>query len=247
MVSTSFPSQLDSSLIEYYICICFIKIVVLENIDHGNIFNDGDPRKVMLQLKTFKGGYDDNFSYVLFDDKEACIIDAAIDPKILMKFVTDKGLELKLVVMMHSHFDHVVGYDFYRKHRVKIFASENFPKDVDKKLSNGDSFFVGESELKVIATPGHIEDCICILVEGKLFTTDTLFIDGCGRCDLAGANVEKQYDSLYHKIMNLPDSTVIFPGHDYGSMEFDTLGNQKKSNHFLTARSKEEFIRERMG
>jgi glyoxylase-like metal-dependent hydrolase (beta-lactamase superfamily II) len=203
----------------------------------------------MLQLKTFKGGYDDNFSYVLFDSdsREACIIDTAIDPKILKEYISDNELELKFVVIMHSHFDHVIGFDFYRKHGLRIFASEKFPQDVDKRLVDGDELFIGDSVLKVISTPGHIEDCICILVEGKLFTTDTLFIDGCGRCDLAGADVNDQYESLYNKILKLPDSTVIYPGHDYGDKPFDTLGEQKKSNHFLTAKNKEEFVKERMG
>ena len=79
-----------------------------------------------------------------------------------------------------------------------------------------------------------------------LLTGDTLFIDGCGRCDLPGGDVEAMYDSLYNKIMTLPDATVIYTGHHYGNKPCDTLGQQKKTNPYLTAGSKEEFIRTRM-
>jgi hydroxyacylglutathione hydrolase len=201
----------------------------------------------MLKIKTFKGGYDSNFSYILYDEitKEACILDTAIEPKILLDFISENDLKLKFVLILHSHFDHVVGYNYYRENGVQIGASEHFKDEVDLKLKDGDVLKLGGSQLKVIFTPGHIYDCICVLVEGKLFTSDTLFIDGCGRCDLSGANVEQMYDSL-QKIKNLPEETIIYPGHDYGPVPFATLKEQKKTNLYLVSNSKEEFIEGRM-
>lgn len=202
----------------------------------------------MLQLKIFKGGYDGNFSYVLFDNetKEAGIIDTSIEPSIILQFIQEKGLTLKFAIIMHSHFDHVVGYEEYKKRKIPLAASEHFKNVVDIQLQDNGELVLGSSKLKVVYTPGHIYDSICVLTENKLFTSDTLFIDGCGRCDLEGADINQMYDSL-ERIKKLPDETLIYPGHDYGDTPFDTLDNQKKTNHFLTAQTKDEFIQERRG
>ena len=188
----------------------------------------------MLQLKSFKGGYNSNFSYIIWDDEtnDAAIIDTSIEPTILIDFIEEKNLILKFAVIMHSHFDHLTGYDYYIRKRIKLAASEKIEKEVDLKLKDGDELELGNYKLKVIHTPGHIYDALCILVNGKLFTSDTLFIDGCGRVDLPGAEPEEMKKSL-ERIKQLHDSTIIYPGHDYGSVPFDTLGNQKKSNKFL--------------
>ncbi len=206
------------------------------------------PALYMLHLRTFKGGYDSNFSYILYDHstKEAAIIDTSIEPDTLLSFIQEKRLQLKFVVIMHSHFDHMVGIDRYREKGIKLAASEKMQKEIDIKLKDGDELQLGDHQLKVLFTPGHIYDSICILVQGKLFTSDTLFIDGCGRVDLQGADVEDMFNSL-QKIKQLPDDTIIYPGHDYGRVPFETLGNQKKSNRFLQAEPMEEFVGERGG
>ncbi|MBU0470766.1 MAG: MBL fold metallo-hydrolase [Nanoarchaeota archaeon] len=188
----------------------------------------------MLKVKSFCGGYDNNFSYILYDEKtrEAAIIDLAIEPKILLEFIVKNNLKLKFAVIMHSHFDHLVGYDYYKQNKIPLAASEKIKKEVDLKLKDDEELAMGSSKLKVLATPGHIYDAICILVENKLFTSDTLFIDGCGRCDLPGADVKKMQESL-KRIKSLTDETVIYPGHDYGRVPFATLKEQKKTNPYL--------------
>lgn len=198
-----------------------------------------------MEIKTFKGGYDSNFSYVIHDSGEAIIIDTTINPEILLAFIKEKNLKLKCAIIMHSHFDHLVGYDYYLENDIKLAGSANLLKDIDFKLKDGDELELGNYKLQIMSTPGHLYDCLCVLVDGKLFTSDTLFIDGCGRCDLSGADVDKMYDSL-EKIKSLPDETVIYPGHDYGPVPFATLAEQKKSNYYLQAESKEEFVEGRM-
>ena len=74
-----------------------------------------------------------------------------------------------------------------------------------------------------------------------------MFIDGCGRCDLYGGDPKQMYDTLYKKLWKLDDSTIIFSGHKYGPAAYDTLGQQKKTNIYLTCKSKEDFLRHRMG
>jgi len=201
----------------------------------------------MLKLKTFKGGYDSNFSYILYDQetKKACIIDTALNPEILLKFIEENNLQLQFSVVMHSHFDHCVNLKYYKENNIPLYGFENLPFDVDKKLKDNDELVLGNYKIKVISASGHTPDCILLYVDGKLFTTDVLFIDGCGRCDLAGGNVEQMYETL-EKIKKLPDETVIYPGHDYGKVPFATLAEQKKTNHYLQAESKEEFVEERM-
>lgn len=198
----------------------------------------------MLKLITFKGGYDNNFSYILFDSetKEAAIIDTAIEPGILLKFVEEKGLTLQFAVVMHSHFDHRVGVDYYNKNNILLCGSEHLTFDIGKRLKDQDELKVGKYTVTVISAPGHTPDCILLYVDRKLFTTDVLFIDGCGRCDLSGANAGQMRDSL-EKIKKLPDETVIYPGHDYGNVPFATLGEQKKTNRFLQANGKKKTHR----
>jgi len=185
----------------------------------------------MLKLKTFKGGYDGNFSYVLFEpeSKEAMIVDTSLKPELLLEFIKENKLRLQSAVVMHSHFDHMVSLDYYRKNKISLYGSENLPFEVDRKLKEGDELGLGQYKIKVISAPGHTPDCILLYVDGKLFTTDVLFIDGYGRCDLAGGDAEKMRETL-KKIKNFPDETMICPGHDYGRVPFDTLGEQKKSN-----------------
>tara|TARA_B100000315_G_C14511399_1_gene557126 strand:- start:595 stop:1188 length:594 start_codon:yes stop_codon:yes gene_type:complete len=197
----------------------------------------------MLQVKTFCGGYDHNFSYLLYDEesKEAVIIDTAVDPELLFKFIKENKLKIKYAVIMHSHFDHTVDLNYYRKNNIDLVASEKTKEQVEIKVNDGDILKIGQHELKVLETPGHIYDAICVLAGNKLFTSDTLFIGACGRIDLEGANSKEMEESL-EKLKQLPDNTIIFPGHDYGSTPSSTIGEQKKSNPYLKDKNGEEGI-----
>ncbi len=200
----------------------------------------------MLKLKKFNGGYDNNFSYIIYDEetKDAAIIDTSIEPLILLEFINKNNLKLNYVVIMHSHFDHVVGYEYYKNKKIKIYAEKSIDKIIDKKLKDKDEINLGKSKLNIIYTPGHLNDCICIYTEENkwLFTSDTLFVNSIGRCDLHGADPEDLYNSLYQKILKLPENTIIYPGHDYGKKESSTILEQKQNNYFLKAKSKKEFM-----
>ncbi len=134
-----------------------------------------------------------------------------------------KQFEVVGVVVMHSHFDHIVELE---KYPWKIYGHESTRVKVDEKLK--DEIF----GFKVLHTPGHIYDAICLYGYGKLFTSDTLFVEGCGRVDLEGAEPEKMQETL-EKLKQLPDETVIYPGHDYGSTPSSTIGREKVNNGFL--------------
>lgn len=196
-----------------------------------------------MQLKSFKGGYDSNFSYLLWEGNEGIVIDTALDPLQIFEFAASHQISIKFAFVMHSHHDHIVALD---KYDVPLIGSVHLPVEVNRRVVDGEEINVGGMKIKVLHAPGHTPDCILLLIGGKLFTTDVLFIDGCGRCDLKGGDARTMYDTL-EMIKKLPDSTIIYPGHDYGPVAFDSLENQKRTNHFLTARSKEEFVRTRMG
>jgi glyoxylase-like metal-dependent hydrolase (beta-lactamase superfamily II) len=111
------------------------------------------------------------------------------------------------------------------------------------KVDDGDVISVGSIAMKVIYTPGHTLDSMCLLVDNqKLLTGDTLFVGECGRTDLAGGNSKSMYNSLFNKILKLNDDVEVYPGHDYGSKPYSTIGEENRSNYTLEQRSLAEFI-----
>jgi glyoxylase-like metal-dependent hydrolase (beta-lactamase superfamily II) len=105
-----------------------------------------------------------------------------------------------------------------------------------------DTLQLGKLTVRVIHTPGHTPDGICLLADNKLITGDTLFVGECGRTDLAGSSAEDMYHSLFDKILTLDDSIEVYPGHDYGKMPSSTIGHERKTNYTLEKRTLEEFI-----
>ena len=111
----------------------------------------------------------------------------------------------------------------------------------DLPVGDGDVLEMGGLSLKVIHTPGHTRDSICILVEDILLTGDTLFVGKVGGTDL-GKQAQEEYDSLHNKLLTLPAGTKVYPGHDYGVAPSSTIGEEKNSNPFILQKSFEEFV-----
>jgi hydroxyacylglutathione hydrolase len=186
----------------------------------------------------------DNFSYVIADEatKEAVIVDPSFNTDALFKIVKDNGLKVKYVVNTHQHWDHIAGNDDIRSaFGAKIVAHKSAKSFKDVDVSDGDIIKVGKISLKVFHTPGHTPDSICLLVDGKLLTGDTLFVGECGRTDLPGGSARDMYYSL-QKLMELDDSVEVYPGHDYGASPHSTIGTERKTNYTLEKRTLEEFI-----
>jgi glyoxylase-like metal-dependent hydrolase (beta-lactamase superfamily II) len=101
---------------------------------------------------------------------------------------------------------------------------------------------IGNINVRIIHTPGHTPDGICLLADGKLFTGDTLFVGECGRTDLRGGSAEDMYHSLFDKILSLDDDVEVYPGHDYGNKPCSTIGYERKTNYTLEKRTVEEFV-----
>jgi len=187
----------------------------------------------------------DNFSYIVADDltKEAVVVDPSFNVDEIVPILKDKSLSVKYVVNTHGHIDHTSGNEIIRSgFGAKVVAHELARIDKDITVVDGDILRLGLLAIKVIHTPGHSGDSICLLIENKLLTGDTLFVGECGRTDLPGGSPENMYDSLFHKLMKLDDKTEVYPGHDYGTAPHSTVGEERKTNYTLAKRTLDEFI-----
>ncbi len=199
-------------------------------------------------INTFTAGPIDANNYLLTDNDEAVLIDCSeAKPEVLSAL---KGKKLKFILLTHGHFDHVLGVNEMReKTGAKVLINKedvvrmNESADImrtfgvqgvetpkaDDFLNDGDTLKFGNTEIKVIATPGHTQGCVCYLIDGKLFSGDTLFKESVGRCDLPGGNFQKLSDSVKNRLFTLDDNTIVYPGHGPET----TIGHEKKYNEII--------------
>lgn len=188
----------------------------------------------------------DNFSYLIADEasREAAVVDSSYNADVLIRLLNDRGFKLKYVINTHCHADHTGGNEALRSaFGAKIVAHRLSIITLDLAVGDGDVIYVGSVGIKVIHTPGHTPDGVCLLVDGtKLLTGDTLFVGECGRVDMPGGSARSLYDSLFNKLMKLDDAVEVYPGHDYGVRPVSSIGEERRSNYVLQPRSVEEFV-----
>jgi glyoxylase-like metal-dependent hydrolase (beta-lactamase superfamily II) len=184
-------------------------------------------------------------SYLLGCKQEkVCVV---IDPEIdkaddyvgLARFF---GANLVYAIDTHTHADHNSACKVLReRHGVKVVMHRATDAPfVDLRVDEGEEIKFGLLSLKVIYTPGHTQDAMCLLSKDRIFTGDTLLIGGCGRTDLPGGDADKQYDSL-SKLKALGDHIRVYPGHDYREA-VSTLADEKQNNPRMLIDSREEFV-----
>lgn len=186
-----------------------------------------------------------NFAYLIGDERTGigAIVDAAWEPETIFDLADKDKLKIAFIINTHNHPDHTAGNDdLAQRTGAKIVAHQlsEAPKDVGVK--DGDTLKVGSLEVKFIHTPGHSPDSMCVLVDNKLMTGDTLFVGECGRTDLDGGSPEQLYHSFFDKLVELPDELEVYPGHDYGMKPSSTIGYEKAHNYVLKPRTLKEFL-----
>jgi len=180
------------------------------------------------------------FTYLIADSvtREASIIDAVdsmIDRDIAL--IQELELNLKFIIETHIHADHITSACPLKKTfplAKIVIGIENIDAEAcaDIMVGEGHILPIGEHEIVAIETPGHTPGCMSYLVDDKVFTGDSLFIRSTGRCDFQGGSASTLYHSI-HKLFKLPNSTLVYPGHDYNGFTVSTIGEEKEFNPLI--------------
>jgi hydroxyacylglutathione hydrolase len=207
-----------------------------------------------------------NFVYLIGDSdtKECLIVDPAWDVTGAVDQAAKDGMKVVGALVSHYHPDHIGGEifgisieglpRFLELTPGKIYVNREEAEGVHQitgvsssdltEVDSGDLVKVGGVEIRFIHTPGHTPGSQCFLVDGKsLVSGDTLFIGGCGRVDLPGADPAQMYESLTQKLAKLPDDVALYPGHDYADRPVSTIGNEKATNYYLRVPTLDAWMR----
>jgi glyoxylase-like metal-dependent hydrolase (beta-lactamase superfamily II) len=196
---------------------------------------------IFEQVKT---GGDRNFAYLAADEelKVGLVVDPSFECDELLERIRAHGLTIKYIVNTHSHVDHIAGNATMKNETgAEIVMHSLAGARHDVSVKDGSVLEVGSLRATVIHTPGHTSDSICLLVDGRLVTGDTLFVGKVGGTDYEDG-AKNEYESLHEKLLALPGETEVWPGHDYGTKHRSTIGEEKKTNPFILRKSFEEFL-----
>lgn len=191
-----------------------------------------------------------NFTYIIADKdtRNAAVVDPADDTDAILTAAQKSDLAITSVLLTHGHYDHVGGADnLAGQFNIPVYLSKDeffayIPRCRNLTRTGEDTkIMIGGIEAAILATPGHTPGSQCFLVEGNLFTGDTLFVDAVGRSDLPGGNSRTLLKSL-DRIKALPDTTIIWPGHDYGDVTHAALGVLKKTNPYLATTQRQNSL-----
>ena len=188
------------------------------------------------------------YSYLLASRAggEALIIDPVLE-KVDRYLHLVKELDLKLVkaVDTHLHADHITGLGALRDHThcITVMGEQTKADVVSMRLADGDKLTIEGLSLDVIYTPGHTDDSYSFVLPDRVFTGDTLLIRGTGRTDFQNGNARQQYESIFGRLLKLPDATLVYPAHDYKGDTVSTIGEERAYNPRLQVRSIDEYVK----
>jgi len=187
------------------------------------------------------------YTYLIASAKgrEALIIDPVLEN--LEKYIQLlKELDLKLVKVIdtHIHADHITAASKLKNKTncTTIMGEHTQSNAVEIKVKDNEIIYIDKLEIKVIYTPGHTKDSYSFLMNDYLFSGDTLLINGTGRTDFQGGNSEDSYNSIFNRLLKLPEETLLYPAHDYNGKKFSSIGNEKKFNPRLQVNGVSEYI-----
>ena len=187
------------------------------------------------------------YTYLIASSKgrEALIIDPVLENvEDYIKLLTELDLKLVKVIDTHIHADHVTGASKLKdKTKCTTLMGENTPADsVEIKVRDEEIIKLDHLNIKALYTPGHTSDSYSFLMNNYLFSGDTLLINGTGRTDFQNGNSKDAYNSIFNKLLKLPDETLLYPAHDYKGEKVSTIGKEKKQNPRLQVNSVDEYV-----
>ena len=187
------------------------------------------------------------YTYIIAsaEGREALIIDPVLENvEDYIKLLTELNLKLVKVIDTHIHADHVTGAGKLRdKTQCVTIMGEHTPTDaVEIKVKDEEIIKLDQLKIKALYTPGHTSDSFSFLMDNYLFSGDTLLINGTGRTDFQNGNSKDAYNSLFNRLLKLPEETLVYPAHDYKGEKVSTIGKEKKFNPRLQVGSVEEYI-----
>ena len=187
------------------------------------------------------------YTYLIASAKgrEAVIIDPVIENvESYIELLNELDLKLVKVIDTHIHADHVTGASKLKQvTNCSTLMGEHTPADaVEIKVKDDEIIKIDQIEIKAMYTPGHTSDSYSFLMKNYLFSGDTLLINGTGRTDFQNGSSKDAYNSIFNRLLKLPEDTILYPGHDYNGKEFSTIGNEKKFNPRLQVRNVDEYV-----
>ena len=203
-----------------------------------------------MKVKSFLGGFDKNFCYLIWcnETKEAAIIDPSVEISPILETLESNNLKLRKIIITHTHHDHIQYLqDFiYYYPLIKIIGHPQPLKEMGNTYQGVDhheNISLGKTMLTTIHTPGHYSDSICIwnMKSKCLFTGDTMFVGRTGRTISENSNINELYNSVYSRLLTLPEDTLVYPGHHYGFSREITLKENKHLSNFFQCDNLDEF------
>ena len=187
------------------------------------------------------------YTYVIASAKgrEAVIIDPVIENvQSYIELLNELDLKLVKVIDTHIHADHVTGASKLKlATNCSTLMGEHTPADaVEIKVKDDEIIKIDQIEIRAMYTPGHTSDSYSFLMNNCLFSGDTLLINGTGRTDFQNGSSKDAYNSLFNKLLKLPDDTMLYPGHDYNGKLSSTIGKEKQHNPRLQVRNVDEYV-----
>ena len=178
-------------------------------------------------------------------DRAAVLIDPVLeDVDRYVQLLEELDLRLVTAIDTHLHADRLSGLAALREHTgcVAAMSERTACQAVSLRLADDESIAIDRLRLRAIATPGHTQDSMCFVVDDTVFTGDTLLIQGTGRTDLPGGDAGAQYESIFGRLLRLPDATRVYPAHEYRGATVSTIGEERRRNPRLQVRSRSEYI-----
>ncbi len=187
------------------------------------------------------------YTYIIAsaEGREALIIDPVLENvEDYIKLLTELNLKLVKVIDTHIHADHVTGAGKLRdKTKCVTIMGEHTPTDaIEVKVKDDEIIELDKFKIRALYTPGHTSDSFCFLMNNYLFSGDTLLINGTGRTDFQNGSSKDAYNSIFNRLLKLPDETLLYPAHDYKGETVSTIGKEKRYNPRLQVRNVDEYV-----